>query len=135
MSDRFFLDTAFVQALLNKRDQYHAHARAFLPRLQSADEVWVTEAILIEVGNALSALDRSAATRFITRCYQSVNMRVVTVDTALLLRALHLYGERNDKEWGLVDCISFVVMKDHELIDAVTIDRHFVQAGFNALLI
>lgn len=32
-TEQVFLDTAFVQALLNPRDQYHAWARAFLPQL------------------------------------------------------------------------------------------------------
>lgn len=49
-------------------------------------------------------------------------------------RALVLYGERLDKEWGLTDCISFVVMQDRKLRQAVTTDRHFGQAGFVNLL-
>jgi len=39
-----------------------------------------------------------------------------------------------DKEWGLTDCISFIVMGDHGLTDASTTDEHFEQAGFRALL-
>ncbi len=55
MSDeRLFLDTVFIQALLNRRDQYHLQARSLLPRIRNAREVWITEAVLIEVGNALS---------------------------------------------------------------------------------
>ena len=46
--ERLFLDTVFVQALLNRRDQYHAQAMTLLPRVRSAIEVWVTEAVLIE---------------------------------------------------------------------------------------
>jgi hypothetical protein len=135
MSDeRLFLDTVFIQALLNKRDQYHAIARAFLPRVRAAAEVWVTEAVLVEVGNALGAVNRSAAVQFIQQCYNTPNLGVVTVDTPLLNRALQLYSERPDKTWGLTDCISFVVMWDQGLTDAVTADVHFVQAGFRALL-
>lgn len=33
------------------------------------------------------------------------------------------------------DCISFVVMREKNLIDALTADRHFIQAGFRALLL
>ena len=133
--ERLFLDTVFVQALLNRRDQYHHRAVAFLPQVRSAAEVWVTEAVLIEVGNAFSDLDRMAAVRFVEQCYQSSNMHVVGVDTSLLMRALRLYRDRPDKSWGLTDCISFTVMQDRRLIDAVTTDEHFVQAGYRALLI
>lgn len=133
-AERFLLDTVYIQALLNRHDQYHSQAQAFLPRVRSAAEVWVTEAVLVEVGNALSAFDRVAASTFIGQCYRTANMRIVTIDTALLHEALTLYGSRSDKRWGLTDCISFVVMQQHNLTDAVTADEHFVQAGFHALL-
>jgi uncharacterized protein with PIN domain len=84
MSDeRFFLDTVFIQALLNKRDQYHHQAKAFLPRVRTAMAVWVTEAVLVEVGNALGAVNRPGAVQFIQQCYNTTNLQVVTVDTSL----------------------------------------------------
>jgi Predicted nucleic acid-binding protein, contains PIN domain len=62
-------------------------------------------------------------------------MRVVPFDTSLIIRGLDLFRGRPDKEWSLTDCISFVVMEENGLTDAVTTDRHFVQAGFNALML
>jgi predicted nucleic acid-binding protein len=47
---------------------------------------------------------------------------------------LELYSRRPDKEWSLTDCISFVVMEEHGLTEALTTDHHFEQAGFTALL-
>lgn len=133
--DRLFLDTAFIQALLNSRDQYHSQAKKLLPRVKNADEVWITEAILIEVGNALSAFNRKAAVQFIQQCYQTPNIKVVSVDNQLLNKALQLYQKRPDKTWGLTDCISFVVMQEQSLIYAATADKHFIQAGYRALLL
>ncbi len=49
--DRLFLDTAFIQALLNPRDDYHQQAKGLFPLVRSASEVWITEAVLVEVGN------------------------------------------------------------------------------------
>jgi hypothetical protein len=49
-------------------------------------------------------------------------------------RGVALYESRPDKEWSLTDCISFVVMADHGITEALTGDRHFEQAGFVALL-
>ncbi|MFV9677847.1 MAG: hypothetical protein ACNYVW_09390 [Methanosarcinales archaeon] len=40
----------------------------------------------------------------------------------------------DDQEWGLTDCISFIVMGNPGLTDALTADEHFEQAGFRALL-
>jgi len=40
----------------------------------------------------------------------------------------------SDKTWGLTDAVSFVVMQEQNLVDALTTDEHFHQAGFRALL-
>ncbi len=132
--ERFFLDTAYVQALINARDQYHGAARTFLARVRAATAVLVTEAVLTEVGNVLARSQRMEAADFIKGCYTTSNIRVIPFDTALFQRALDLYQGRADKDWGLTDCISFVVMQDHALVDALTTDEHFRQAGFRALL-
>lgn len=52
----------------------------------------------------------------------------------LYAQAFKLFSERTDKEWGLVDCVSFVVMRERGITDALTSDDHFRQAGFNALM-
>lgn len=134
-TNRFFLDTAYVLALLNPNDIYHKQATALLPSMQSAQEVWITEAVLIEIGNALARSNRSAAVAFINSCYVTPNVRVVPVDSPLLKRAIDFYNNREDKEWGLTDCISFIVMEDYGLTEALTTDDHFQQAGFHALLL
>ena len=133
MGERLFLDTVYIQALLNRRDKYHQWAIELLPRLQVATEVWITEAILVEVGNALAASNRQGAIAFSQQCYMTKNMRVVSVDSDLMQRALRYYAERGDKMWGLTDCISFVVMKESKLTIAITADHHFKQAGFQIL--
>jgi hypothetical protein len=58
----------------------------------------------------------------------------VPASPALFRQGRALFAARPDKEWSLVDCISFVVMKQRRLKEALTTDRHFVQAGFRALL-
>jgi hypothetical protein len=50
------------------------------------------------------------------------------------LSALALFCNRRDKEWGMVDCVSFVVMQERWLTNALTTDEHFEQAGFRILL-
>lgn len=133
-NERVFIDTAFVLALLNSRDQYHNSARSLFPRVTAAAEVWVTEAVLTEVGNGLASINRLAAGEFIRNCYKSPNSRVVSVTSDLFARALTMYQKYTDKEWGMTDCISFTVMNDANLRLAVTADHHFVQAGFQILM-
>jgi len=35
--DRLFLDTVFIQAILNPHDQYHTAAKKILPRVKTAN--------------------------------------------------------------------------------------------------
>lgn len=131
--ERLFLDTSYVQALLNNNDEYHARAVALFLRVQSA-ETWITEAVMLEIGNAFSRLDHTPASVFIQECYKENTMHVVRMSTDLLLRALRIYEQRDDQTWGLVDCISYLVMQDNWITAAVTTDRHFIQMGFQALM-
>ena len=77
--DRLFLDTVFIQAILNPRDQYHSSAMQLFPRVKNAQEVWTTEAILMEVGNALSTYDHHKVAAFIKRCYKTDNISIVNI--------------------------------------------------------
>jgi len=95
---------------------------------------------MVEFGNALGAIDRSKAAEAIERFLNASSanggvVRIIPVDTDLLRRGLKLYSSRGDKDWGLTDCISFVVMREMGVTDALTADRHFVQAGFRAMLL
>ena len=128
------MDTAFIVALLSEKDFFHNSAKALLPRVRAAREVWLHDEISIEVGNGLSEKNRRAAIDFIDRAYNATNTRVVPLSRDLIVRAIALYRNRSDKAWGLTDCISFTVMRDHNLTVALTTDHHFEQAGFRALL-
>lgn len=62
------------------------------------------------------------------------NAKVEYADAGSFADGLALYADRKDKSWGLVDCVSFVVMGNVRIRDAFTADQHFSQAGFNCLL-
>ena len=64
----------------------------------------------------------------------SPRTRIIPLDSRLLQRGLDLLARRADKNWSLTDCISFVVMEEEGIQEALTIDRHFEQAGFKAQL-
>ena len=49
-------------------------------------------------------------------------------------RGVDFFEQRSDKEWSLTDCLSFLVMRDEGITQALTGDHHFEQAGFTALL-
>ena len=56
------------------------------------------------------------------------------MDLALIAKAVDRYLRYADKSWGLVDCASFIVMRERGITEAFTTDIHFEQAGFSRLL-
>jgi uncharacterized protein len=134
--NELFLDTAFAIALSSPRDSHHEQAIQISERLEKdATRLVTTRAVIIEIGNALAKEShRSAAVDLLESLEEDPDVTIVPLSEELCSRAFTLYRERMDKEWGLTDCISFVVMRDNGLNSALTTDRHFQQAGFQALM-
>jgi predicted nucleic acid-binding protein len=129
-----FIDTGYILALINTSDEHHERASAIASEI--VGRFVITEAVLTEVGNTLSRLRwRSASVATIEDLRSDPDIEVVSVSPELFDRAVKLYSSRMDNEWGVTDCISFIVMQDMGIIDALTTDDHFRQAGFRALLI
>ena len=127
-----FADTFFFLAILNPQDPAHGPAaelsrRLRRPRLTTA---WV----LTEVGDAFARDNRPAFLDLMRVVQNSPLIRVVPPSPELFDAGVELYGRRPDKQWSLTDCISFVVMEQEGLHEALTADKHFEQAGFTALL-
>ncbi|MFN0078409.1 MAG: type II toxin-antitoxin system VapC family toxin [Prosthecobacter sp.] len=124
-----FADTFFYVALLDVRDQHHERVNA---HLREHDDFHVTTRwVLVELANALAGTAfRLAAARLISRLESDADTMVVKSNDELYERGLKLYIERPDKDWSLTDCISILVMQEHQITEALTRDRHFEQAGF-----
>ncbi len=133
MRIKIFVDTLFIVALINKRDQYHQIALNLARQYENYPLI-TTDAIFLESGNKLSANYRNEVVELIEQFLASDEIDVIRLTPELFDESLRLYKKHQDKSWGLVDCFSFVVMKQHKVSQALTFDRHFIQAGFQALM-
>lgn len=136
MANEVFLDTAYAIALASPKDRYHARAIELADHLESTGTRMITtQAVILEIGNALSKKShRAAAVQLLESLNSDQQVDTTSITEVLYKRGFGLFRERPDKEWGLTDCISFVVMEDRRVTDALTADEHFIQAGFKALL-
>ena len=134
---KLFLDTAYVIALSVPRDTFHERSLQLADQLEAARvHLVTTRAVMLEIGNALSKQrHRNAAVKLLQALESDPLVEIVALSEQLYQRAFRLYSTRPDKEWGLSDCVSFVVMQEHKLTEALTTDDHFRQAGFRALLL
>jgi predicted nucleic acid-binding protein len=128
-----FGDSLYFLALANSRDTYHERALQFARSWRGI--IVTTRWVLAEVCDGLaSESNRHLAVHLLDQAATSRRFRVVLGSDKLFDRGLDLYRQRQDKDWSLTDCISFVVMADEGVKDALTGDHHFKQAGFVALL-
>jgi len=90
---------------------------------------------MLEIGNALSKQRyRRAAVRLLDSLETDPRVEIIPLSEQLYARASQLYRERPDKEWALTDCVSFIVMGERGINEALTTDEHFQQAGLHALM-
>jgi uncharacterized protein len=131
-----FLDTSYAIALVSESDRHHTRADALADQIETdKTRLVTTRAVLLEIGNALAKQRvRGVAVRLLASLEADPNVTIVPLTDSLYARAFELYRNRPDKDWGMVDCISFVVMSELKLTEALTADEHFEQAGFVALL-
>jgi predicted nucleic acid-binding protein len=128
-----FADSFYFIALSNPSDSYHAAAVLASESISSG--LITTHYVLIESADALCApWLRAEVAGFLHQLESDPSIKIIGPHSSLYDRGLDLYAHRPDKSWSLTDCISFVVMADHGVTEALTGDHHFEQAGFRALL-
>jgi len=72
--------------------------------------------------------------KFIESIKSSALVDIIHIDEDLDAKSWELLKNRPDKNWSLVDCSSFIVMQKNKIVEALTTDHHFEQAGFVRLL-
>jgi predicted nucleic acid-binding protein len=131
-----FADAGYWIALLHPRDEHHRKAQE-LSRSFSGKSIVTTEMVLAEFLNAMAgegAALRRAAVRFVAEMRTNLNVEIVPQTSRQFSDAFALYRSRMDKGWGLTDCASFIVMREHKIRETMAHDQDFQQAGFRALL-
>ena len=128
-----FGDSFYFLALLSEADESHERAAAFAADFDG--RILTTDWVLAELLDALAQPRmRQRCAAFIARLRLRADVIIVRASSRWFDRGFELYTRRRDKAWSLTDCISFVVMTDRRVREALTGDRHFEQAGLVALL-
>jgi predicted nucleic acid-binding protein len=99
---RVFVDTVFLIALVNRKDRYHEQAGELADEFDGYP-LLVTDAVLLEIGNAMARGFRDEAVEIIEDFLTSREAQVVRLTPPLFDQAFALYRTHRDKEWSLVD--------------------------------
>src|SRR5262245_14372697 len=122
---RFFVDTCYLIALSNRRDQWHRRVVTFSRavrhvRLYTVDEVL---AEFLTFSSPAGADIRTRAAQTVRHALQDPQWIVFPQSRVSLLEALTLYASRPDKEYSLTDCVSMQVMRREGLTDVLSNDH------------
>lgn len=130
------VDTSGYYALIDRRDPVHERARATVAALaRQGRRLIVTDYAVSEtVTLARARGGTNAALRVLDLIEQSVAFRVERIDAGRFDATKSFYRKHADRDYSFADCASFVVMRELGLRQALTTDRHFPEAGFEALL-
>ena len=127
------VDTSGLLCYFDKDDIRHTSAEA---HFHEAPFLFTHSYVLAEL--IPLCLSRGVGLRQALEASSSVienpGVDVVWVDESLHRRALGLLAERPDKTYSVCDAVSFLLMRDRAVTDALTTDRHFEQEGFVRLL-
>ncbi len=129
----YFVDTWFIIATFDRFDAGHRSIRRLASSLHD-QELVTHDAVLTEFlafVSAYGAVHRAAAVRVARNAMR--RWTVLPADRRLVLRALTLYGDRLDKAYSLVDCMSMLIMRDRDIQHVLTNDHHFAQEGFTLI--
>jgi uncharacterized protein len=128
------LDTSGLLCLHNRAEPFHAQART----LYRAARVRLTHSYVLAEFVALAnarRLPRVAARTFVVDLVENPDIETVWIDETLHREAMALLLARQDKTYSLCDAVSFVLMRQRRLAEALTTDHHFEQEGFQRLLV
>jgi|GEM_PF-87763 len=131
-----FADAGYWIAILNPADDLRAKAASLSNSLEPF-QIVTSEMVFTEVLNSFSKREsafRQAAAQFVKQSFDNLKIEVVPQTSDLFRQSLDLYEQRADKAWSHTDCASFCIMQQRNILEALTHDRHFEQAGFIALL-
>ena len=130
-----FIDTGYLIALEASDDQHHDDAvRHWRGLLKSLPPLVTTSYVFDEVVTFFNSRGRHAkAVEVGESLLESPSVEFIHVDELLFREGWQFFRKHRDKSYSLTDCVSFVLMGRRGIREALTFDRHFAQAGFDAL--
>ncbi len=133
MTGAVFLDTVGLLALWNRRDQWHVAAKtAFAKQAELRTRLVTTSTVLLECGNAAARTSfRQSVVVLRNQLFDGGDLLEPTLED--ISQAWVAYGHGEADQAGIVDHISFVVMRRYGLARAFSNDQHFRAAGFETL--
>lgn len=136
MANEVFVDTSGFYAMLVRGDDRHTAAQRVLREARRRKRGFVTtDYVLDETATLLKARGRPQhLSPFFEKLDASQVFRIEWTESDRFHEVRAFFLKHADQTWSFTDCLSFRVMANLHLRDALTKDGHFQHAGFKVLL-
>jgi len=123
-----FVDTSAWYALVDRTDNHHADAVAFVDALM---EGLITSDFIVDETLTLiqARLGHRAAVDLGIKFWREDIATLVPVTRDIQLRAWEIFQNSPDKGFSFTDCTSFALMEQLGITNAFSFDAHFDQLG------
>lgn len=130
-----FVDTSALYALIDRKDSHHSTMSGLVGRLlHSRRRLLTTDYVVCESVNLANArAGHHVGGRILELVDRSSALRVEWIGSLRFEAAKAFYRRHLDHRYSFTDCTSFVVMRELKLLDVLTTDQHFQEAGFQIL--
>lgn len=136
--NKVFVDTSGWAEFLVQTEPFYLKAKRLMQQWYTdGTPVITSNYVLLELVALLTSplrIPRHQQIQVIETIKTSSWVTITHLDRTMDKMGWKLLTERQDKTWSLVDCTSFVIMQQHKILEALTTDHHFEQAGFIRLL-
>jgi predicted nucleic acid-binding protein len=135
MADEVFWDTSGFFALLDLNDAARQRALDWVGSSEGHRRAVTTEWVIGETCTLLVARKRGhLVSAFLDHLERTAALTVINPDETLLSEAKRMIRKQTTQGYSFTDCISFSLMRERRIREALTADAHFLQAGFLPLL-
>jgi len=127
-----FLDTVGLLALWDTSDQWHSAAETAFAKIEGEKIPITTTYVLLECANSAARRPYRHAVAHLRERMEARKLLVFPTDEDWR-SAWTAYCQSDVGQPGVVDHVSFAVMRRLDIRQAFTNDRHFQNAGFETL--
>ncbi|MGI0481904.1 type II toxin-antitoxin system VapC family toxin [Geminocystis sp. CENA526] len=132
MKSLYFLDTSYIIALEIVNEDYHQQVLQHWQTLAIYQPLLVTTTYIFdEIVTFFNNRNlHYKAVEIGNRLIESSEIQLIEIDQKLFNEGWLYFQKYKDKSYSLTDCLSFIIMEQNNIYQALTLDHHFVQAGF-----
>lgn len=133
MKPVYFLDTSYVIALEIINEDNHQQVLQHWQTLNISKPLLVTSTYIFdEIVTFFNSRNlHYKAVEVGNRLIESPEIELIEIDKYLFNQGWLYFQQHQDKSYSLTDCLSFIIMQNNNIYQALTLDHHFIQAGFH----